>query len=574
MLLYFIVGVSSLSFIGFYAYFKAKNALILRASEQLNSIVSIKKNQIEHFFYLKTELLQSFSKNINLSVNLSEIKKQIFEINSWSNKFKNYNFVSNNPLYIHFDTLNYIILFSNDSIAAFSNIKKLMPKSPELNKNEFSELFITNDTNKFSKLYLTRMHSDTVSHKDFVLAYEIECEEINSIMLDTSKINGLGNSGEVYLVGKDFFMRSESRFLPHSVYRIKIPEQNLNLVFKRGKGNDVLYDYRNVYCLSSFDKLDIKGLNWVIFAEIDYQEAMIPIFNLRNDLIFVSFIVLILIFSIAQVITSDIILPIMKLKNTAIKIGKGNFDEKVDIQSENEFGVLAATFNQMMDNIKKNTIELVNERTKRISGLYDGQEFERHRISRELHDGLAQHLIAIKMTLENLISKKELLHENRINQLKEQLNHSIDELRKISYDLAPAGILEFTIDNALANLCRQVQSYTSIQIEFSAFGDFSNLNQRTKIYLYRIVQEALNNAIKHAEATHIFIQLTETNNLLVLIMEDNGKGFNFDTNNLGLGKGLFNMRERSILLNGTFDVETFPSKGTTIRVKIKYLENE
>lgn len=109
---------------------------------------------------------------------------------------------------------------------------------------------------------------------------------------------------------------------------------------------------------------------------------------------------------------------------------------------------------------------------------------------------------------------------------------------------------------------------TGILIDFSSFGNFENIKARTKIYMYRIVQEALNNSIKHAEATQIQIQFTETNQNLVLMIEDNGKGFNYDADNLGLGKGLFNMRERSILLNGTFDVETFPAKGTTIRVKV------
>jgi signal transduction histidine kinase len=459
MLLYIIVGISSLSLIGLYSYFKAKQALISRATEQLNSVKSFKKVQIENYF--------------------------------------------------------------ND-------------------------------------------------HKKNGI--ETSCDEIDKIMLDTNQTNGLGKSGEIYIVGNDFYLKSKSRFFPNSQNPIKSETQSVKIAFKHGNGNAAFPDYRNVLCLSSFDRLNINGLNWVIIAEIDYNEAMIPITNLRNDLIFVSMIVLILILSIAQVITSDIILPIMKFKKAAINIGKGDFNAKVDINTENEFGVLASIFNQMIDDIQKNTLDLLNEKTKRISALYDGQEFERHRISRELHDGLAQQLIAIKMTLENLINRQELLNENKINDLKFQINSSIDELRKISYDLAPAGILEFSIEIALKNLCNQLQNNTNIHIDFSAYGDFSYLNQRSKIYLYRIVQEALNNTLKHAEASQIHIQLTDTNDNLVLMIEDNGIGFNYDTNNLGLGKGLFNMRERSILLNGTFNVETFPGKGTTIRVKVNKLQ--
>jgi len=459
MFLYVIVGVSSLSLVGLYSYFKAKQALISRATEQLNSVKSLKKVQIENY--------------------LNDCKTKQLEFNY---------------------------------------------------------------------------------------------DEINKIMLDTNQTNGLGKSGEIYLVGNDFYLKSKSRFFPNSINSIKAETQSAKKAFLCGNGNAVFPDYRKILCLSSFDKLNVTGLSWIIIAEIDYNEAMIPITNLRNDLIFVSIIVLMFILSIAQVITSDIVIPILKLKNSAEKIGKGNFDAKVDIKTENEFGVLASSFNQMIDDIQYNTLELLNEKTKRISALYDGQEFERHRISRELHDGLAQQLIAIKMTLENLINRNELLNENKTNELKQQINSSIDELRKISYDLAPAGIMEFSIEIALKNLCNQIQNNTAIQIEFSAFGDFSNLNQRSKIYLYRIVQEALNNTIKHAEATQIQIHLTETNSNMVLMIEDNGKGFNFDNKNLGLGKGLFNMRERSILLNGTFDIETFPNRGTTIRVKVNKLQ--
>jgi signal transduction histidine kinase len=461
MFLYIIVGISSLSLVGLYSYFKAKQALISRATEQLNSVKLLKKEQIEN--------------------------------------------------------------------------------------------------------YLTECRDRKVEFKG---------NEINKIMLDTSRINGLGKSGETYLVGNDFYLKSKSRFFPNAAQPIKAETPAVKTAFLTGNGNAFFPDYRKVLCLSSFDKINIADLNWVIVAEIDYDEAMIPINNLRNDLIFVSIIVLILILSIAQVITTDIVVPIVKLKNSAAKIGKGDFDAKVDITTENEFGVLATTFNQMIDDIQNNTLELLNEKAKRISALYDGQEFERHRIARELHDGLAQQLIAIKMTLENLIDRNELLNENKTNELKQQINSSIDELRKISYDLAPAGILEFGIEIALKNLCNQIQNSTTIQVEFSAFGDFSGLEPRSKIYLYRIVQEALNNTIKHAEATRIQIHLTETNANLILMIEDNGKGFDFDSENLGLGRGLFNIRERSMLLNGTFDVETYPNEGTTIRVKLNKAQQD
>jgi len=461
MFLYLIVGISSVSIIGFYSYYKARNALIVRATEQLNSVKSLKKEQIENYF------------NIQIK-------------------------------------------------------------------------------------YLSDSNSIT----------EINLEEINKIMLDTNQTNGLGKTGEVYLVGPDFIMKSKSRFFYNATDPISVETEAVKHAFSTGYGSLVSNDYRNILCLSSFDKISVEGLNWVIVAEIDYNEAMIPIIDLRNDLIFVSIIILILILSIAQVISSDIIFPIVKFKNAAIQIGQGNFDTKVNICSENEFGVLALTFNQMIESIQKKTSELLEEKAHRVSALYDGQELERHRISRELHDGLAQELIAIKMTLENLSHKDGPVIKDKMGDLIFQINHSIDELRKISTDLAPSGILEFGFEMAIKNLCNQIHKSSGVIIDFSWFGNFDKIKQRTKIYLYRIVQEALNNAVKHSEAARIQVQLTETAENIVLIIEDNGKGFNYDANGLGLGKGLFNMRERSILLDGTFDVETCLEKGTTIWVKV------
>lgn len=455
MYLYLIVAISSLSFMGFYSYYKARNALLSRAIEQLNSVRSIKKAQVESYFF----------------------------------------YLNSNGRQADFDT-------------------------------------------------------------------------INEILLDTNQTKGLGRSGDIYIVGDDFRIKSRSRFPGYLKEGRQIRTPGIVQAFESGEGHLIDRDYRNILCLSSFDKLKVDGKDWVIMAEIDYSEAMAPIKNLRNDLIFISIIILLLILSIAQVISTDIISPIREMKNAAIRIGKGDFNTRVNIQSSNEFGLLATAFNQMIENIEKNTAELLDERTRRITALFDGQEQERHRISLDLHDGLAQQLIAIRMTLNNMIDRNELNNETKLSNLKLQITDAIDELRKISCDLAPTGLLEFSIENALANLVNQIRQNSSINIDFSAFGDFSGINQRTKIYLYRIVQEAISNTIKHAEATQLLIQLTETTTHYVLIIEDNGKGFEFNMNDLGLGKGLFNMHERSILLNGTFDVESIRNEGTTIRVKV------
>lgn len=460
MYLYVIVAVTSISLIGSYSYFQSRSALKARAFEQLSSVKSIKKVQIENYF--------RFNQDLNR---------------------------------------------------------------------------------------------------------QAEADFLNTVLLDSSQTKGLGKSGEVYVVDDNYFIKSKSRFNYKNNENIKVYTQAARAAFKNGEGNCISNDYREIKCLSSYDKLDIQGRNWIIIAEIDYDEAMAPTFNLRNDILLISLVILLLIFSIAQVITTDIIRPISRMKEAAVRIGSGDYDTKISISRKDEFGLLATAFNQMIDDIKKNTDELLEEKTKRITALFDGQEMERHRISADLHDGLAQQLIAIRLTLDNIINRNEFGKAEKISDLRTQILTAIDEVRKISYDLAPAGLLEFPLDVALANLVNQIQSGSSITIDFSAFGDFSGINQKAKIYLYRIAQEAISNTLKHADAYQIHVQLTETSQHFVLIIEDDGKGFNFDMTKLGLGKGLFSMHERSMLLNGVFDVETSPEKGTTIRVKVNKSNN-
>jgi hypothetical protein len=174
MYLYVIVAVTSITLIGSYSYFQSRSALKARAFEQLNSVKSIKKVQIENYYRFKREI-----------------------------------------------------------------------KEPE------------------------------------------EADFLNSILLDTTQTKGLGKSGEVYVVDDQFNIRSKSRFNYKNNINIKVNTSAARAAFKQGEGNLVTNDYRGIKCLSSYDRLNIQGKNWIILAEIDYNEAMAPTFNLRNDIVLI-----------------------------------------------------------------------------------------------------------------------------------------------------------------------------------------------------------------------------------------------------------------------------------------------
>ncbi|HSA04386.1 MAG TPA: ATP-binding protein, partial [Tenuifilaceae bacterium] len=156
----------------------------------------------------------------------------------------------------------------------------------------------------------------------------------------------------------------------------------------------------------------------------------------------------------------------------------------------------------------------------------------------------------------------------RIKEIKENFLEIIDEVRQISNNLAPNILNESGLDVALKSLCTSMANTTDIEIEFSAYGDYVTTDSKVKFYIYRIAQEAVNNAIKHSGANRIQLQLMGNKDNIILVLEDNGKGFNYSNNFCTPCNGIYNMKERAKLIGGTFDIETEPNAGTTIRLKV------
>lgn len=576
-MLFFIVGASSLSIIGVYAYYNAKNALLKRTLDQLTSIRVIKKGQVDSFF---NEKFQSI-KHLAQDKCLQNIADQLYA-NDFSNLPDSFSLDAFDEE-IDYSQFNkhdlFLIINFPDSIPAFFKIHGhgITSEIPDtVTRKQLLKLYQNAMlSDKPIAIDLEKRYNNDIEPQGFigckisgsknkntsVIAIPVPINEINKLMLEENPENGLGASGEVYLVGSDYLMRSNSRFIPNAVLNIKVNSMSVTNAFMDNAGSSLIDDYRSVACLSSYDKISVPGLNWAIMAEIDYNEAMVPIISLRNDIVFISLIICILLFSIAHFISRTITNPIIRLKNAAILIGEGTPKVSIEPVGSDEIGLLTEAFNTMSD-------QLNNERLNRMSALYDGQELERQRISRELHDGLGQKLIAIKLQLESTSKQNQENTKATIDNVKSDVLRIIDEVRQISNNLAPNILLESGFDLALNNLCNTIAKATNTDIEFSACGDYTTTDSKIKYYIYRIAQEALNNAIKHAESTKIQLQLFGNSDSIILIIEDNGKGFNENAISFKAGNGIFNMRERARLLNGAIHIESEPDSGTTIRLKI------
>jgi signal transduction histidine kinase len=401
-----------------------------------------------------------------------------------------------------------------------------------------------------------------------MIILEVPADALNAMMLNNNPKSGLGLTGETYLVGSDRLMRSESRFIPGSILNTEVNTGAVNGALEGREGTLVVNDYRNIPVLSSFSKVEVPGLNWVILAEIDLREAMIPVDRSRITILILSSIIAVIFFIFVFFIARRITRPVIRLKNAAESLGEGRYEADLPVTTSDEIGALTESFNRMARQIREKTNELQQERYGRMRSVIDGEELERQRLSRELHDGIGQLLIAIKLRLESLLYQESRDMKKSIPELQKYFDQIIDEVRRISNNLMPSVLEAFGIIIAFRNLFSETEEHSGVRIHFESKGNFESLDKTTMTYIYRLTQEALNNIVKHAQAREVFVSLFQAQDILTLVVRDDGKGFTPETAGMAGGNGIHNMRERATLLKGTIDIRSSPGKGTTITVKI------
>lgn len=213
----------------------------------------------------------------------------------------------------------------------------------------------------------------------------------------------------------------------------------------------------------------------------------------------------------------------------------------------------------------------LNEQIVRMAALMQGQEDERKRLSYDLHDGIGQMLTGQKLLVEHLRSIHLLPEKEQRTyvSLKELVLKTIQEVRNVSNNLMPPVLSDFGLEPALRQLVEQQSRQTGLAMQVHAKQTDVRLDKAIEIGVYRIAQEALNNAIKHAKADEINVDLRLSDNRLLLVVSDNGQGLtNAATKGILNGHGLHNMRERARLLNGVFRLASEPKEGTRVTVTI------
>jgi PAS domain S-box-containing protein len=202
--------------------------------------------------------------------------------------------------------------------------------------------------------------------------------------------------------------------------------------------------------------------------------------------------------------------------------------------------------------------------------LMQVQEEERAFVARELHDDLAQRATALAMRLhmlERALPQGTSEHD-RVQELCDQARKLAKDIPALSHRLHSVGLAHLGIAKTAESLCKELSEQYNVSIDFTEYGMQKHLSKEVAICLFRVLQEALQNAIKHSGSRHIQVTLGNDGNAIDLTVHDTGLGFNLAETNKGLGLGLTSMRERLKLVDGQLSIDSNPGSGTTIYARV------
>lgn len=460
---------------------------------------------------------------------------------------------------------------------------------------------------------ISGIHDFTPYHKDkkptigFILNTKkgrkikvIDYSNIQNILLERT---GMGESGETYLVGEDFRMRSESRFFSNKKpYDIIVKTQGVISALKGINGRDIFKDYRGVPVYSVYSLIQISNLKLVILSEIDVSEVTKPLEKLKLRLMTLTLIIFLVAVTLSLFLTRIIIDPIKNMRNSLRVMAKGDYNQSIEYKRSSSeikemFDALsnlkaslqgAVKFSEAIGNMDLKTnyepssandvlgkslltmrnklIDFKNkEDNTRIMAkrlLVSGLENERRRLSRELHDGLGPYLTSLKYYIENNVE-----NELKKTEMKKIVDETISEIRSMSNALMPASIDDFGIGVTLTNYIENLNKSTSINIEYEDLTkqENSKITDHQAINLFRISQELINNSLKHSKAKNIRITLSEFDEFISLFYFDDGCGF--DINTVKLGSGITNIKERVDICNGKITINALPGN-TTFEIEL------
>lgn len=420
-----ILGFSCIFAMAYVSINAADKILSKNAHEHLESVQVLKKQQVEDFLSSKISSLEAFSRmpviikavsdftnkfeNGNIQ-NYKASDEGLLYINSFQTYIKSNNFKkiiiadSKTGNVIYTDSERFKNSIMNQETSAASKVWRECIRSSEPVISDMEPSFRNDDE---PVLYIGNsivMEGNIIA----VVIAEISSNAINKIMTTNE---GMGETGESYLVGDDFLFRSDSKFATESVI-LKQPVKTTatERVFNGISGSDLIEDYRGTNVLSSYDKLNIDGLNWAIMTEIDEDEIMAPKSKLINTILIICGIIGFIMMPVLYIIGQSLRKPLMREVEYAKRLANGELDAEIDINQKDEIGVLADALRTIAESTKR-VIKSVSEAANNLADA----SFQLSGSSQNLSSGASEQASSIEEVSASMEQMASNIQQNADN---------------------------------------------------------------------------------------------------------------------------------------------------------------
>lgn len=219
----------------------------------------------------------------------------------------------------------------------------------------------------------------------------------------------------------------------------------------------------------------------------------------------------------------------------------------------------------IQNELEKKQIELEYQRDL-LRVAIEVQDKERRRIAQDLHDDISSKLNVVALN-SHLLMTPDITPEE-LQEISQNINtmvtSAIDNSRKISHDLLPTVLDKFGLDAGIKELCFELNSSKQVKVEYTCSATFDNLDKQQQLHIFRIMQELMNNSVRHGKAGTITVAFTTGKEGIACIYRDNGKGFDVQKIKLAKGIGMKSIESRIIFLNGSMSVSSAPDKGLEV----------
>lgn len=433
-----------------------------------------------------------------------------------------------------------------------------------------------------------------------VLVMQISIHEVDRLMTGDRRWDeeGMGGTGEAYIVGPDNLLRSDLRLQiedPEAFYRrLSAAGADSNLIQRLRltgtsiltlpmdlkpmkpsqpwQGSGIARSVLDTPVLRSLGTLDIPDLRWVLVAEMDVEEALAPVKRLRTQIWTIGLVIAVTFFLIAGWLGASVAQPILRLAETARRLGKGDLTPPLRVASDDEIGDLEASFSRMVQDLQRTMVS--KKELEVLAGrLIAAQEEERAKVARELHDDLVQRLAALAIEAGRagkLSGSDPAGASSALERLKRQIAAISEDVHGLSRRLHPAMLEELGLEAALESECRAFLERGGPPVELRVSGPVEDLPGDVRLAIYRIAQEGLRNVQRHALAADIWLRVNVTSNSVELELRDDGCGFDRSLPGWRMGLGLASMEERARLLGGSFTVESKLGIGTRLIANLPF----